>query len=319
MSYQPMTLHDFATRFATQKACIDAIIARRWPNGWSCPKCQGTRHYRLQTRRVLQCANPDCRAQTSVTRGTVFEQVKIPLPKFFLAIYLMIDKQGISAMSLAKHLDVAYTTAFDLLHKLRQAMVDRDRQYTLRGVIQVDEGYVGGHGDGKHRAGRATDTKRLIGVMAEQRGSNITGNIHIDVLPAADAESLHGMIKRKVEPGSRLLTDDWRGYRGIEQHGYMHDPVRSRGGREACEQWPLVHRAISNFKAWLLGTHRNFCLQRLGAYVAEYSWRANRRNRTKAEYRGNLREPTLADRLLTLACQHCHQSTAEVRAMRRAA
>lgn len=319
MAYQPMTLHDFASRFATQEACIDAIIARRWADGWSCPKCKGTRHYRLRSRRVLQCANPECRAQTSVTRGTVFEQVKIPLPKFFLAIYLLTDKQGISAMSLAKHLDVAYTTAFDLLHKLRHAMVNRDRTYTLRGFLQVDEGYVGGHGDGKHRSGRATDTKRLIGVMTEQRGSNVTGNIHIEVLPAASAEALHGMILEKVDAGSHLLTDDWSGYRGIERKGYVHDPVKSHGGRDACDQWPLVHRAISNFKAWLMGTHRNFCLQRLGAYAAEYCWRANRRNRTKAEYRGNLREPTLADRLLTLACRHGHRTPAEVRSERWAA
>jgi hypothetical protein len=81
-----------------------------------------------------------------VTRGTFFEQMKIPLPKIFLAIYLMTDKQGISAMALSKHLDVAYNTAFDLLHKLRLAMADRDRHYTLEGVLQVDEAYVGGHG-----------------------------------------------------------------------------------------------------------------------------------------------------------------------------
>jgi transposase-like protein len=314
-----MTLHDFATRFSTQEACISAIIARRWPDGWSCPACKGTRHYRLRSRRVLQCANPACRTQTSVTRGTVFEQLKLPLPKVFLAIYLMTDKQGISAMALGKHIGVAYTTAFDLLHKLRHAMALRDQTYTLRGVIQVDEGYVGGHGDGHHRSGRATDTKRLVGVMAEQRGSNVTGNIHIEVLPAADAEALHGMILEKVLSGSRLLTDDWAGYRGVARKGYVHDPVKSRGGRDACEQWPLVHRAISNFKAWLMGTHRNYCLQRLPAYAAEYCWRANRRNMTKEEYAKNLREPTLADRLLTLACRQQHRTTAEVRSERRAA
>lgn len=319
MAYQPMNLHDFATRFSTQEACISAIIARRWPEGWSCPTCKGTRHYRLRSRRVLQCANPECRTQTSVTRGTVFEQLKLPLPKVFLAIYLMTDKQGISAMALGKHIGVAYTTAFDLLHKLRHAMALRDQTYTLRGVIQVDEGYVGGHGDGQHRSGRATDTKRLVGVMAEQRGSNVTGNIHIEVLPAADAEALHGMILEKVLSGSHLLTDDWAGYRGVARKGYAHDPVKSRGGRDACERWPLVHRAISNFKAWLMGTHRNYCLQRLPAYAAEYCWRANRRNMTKEEYAKNLREPTLADRLLTLACRQQHCTPAEVRSERRAA
>lgn len=319
MPYQAMSLSDFAIRFSTQEACVTAIIERRWSSGWRCPKCGCSRGVRLHTRRAIQCSHRACRAQTSVTRGTVFEQLKIPLPKVFLAIYLLTDKQGISAMALSKHLGVAYNTAFDLLHKLRQAMADRDRHYTLGGVLQVDEGYVGGHGDGQHRSGRATDTKSLIGVMAEQRASNVTGNIHIEVLSAADAESLHGMILEKVSPGARLLTDDWRGYRGIGRKGYAHDPMRSRGGRDACDQWPLVHRAVSNFKTWLLGTHRNFCQGRLAAYAAEYCWRANRRNRTKAEYARNLREASLPDRLLTLACQHRHLTTAQVREVRWAA
>jgi transposase-like protein len=254
-----------------------------------------------------------------VTKGTVFEQLKTPLPKVFLAIYLMTDKQGVSAMALSKHLGVAYNTAFDLLHKLRQAMADRDRHYTLGGVLQVDEGYVGGHSDRKHRAGRATDTKSLIGIMVEQRASNVTGHIHIEALPAADAESLHGMILEKVNPGSRLLTDDWRSYRGIGRKGYDHDPVRRRSPRDACEQWPLVHRAVSNFKSWLLGTHHNFCQRRLAAYAAEYCWRANRRNMTKKDYARNLRESLLPDRLLTLACQHRHLTASEVRVVRWAA
>lgn len=185
--------------------------------------------------------------------------------------------------------------------------------------MQVDESYVGGHGDGKHRRGRSTDTKTLIGVAVEQRASNVTGHIHIEVLPAADAESLHGMILEKIRQGSRLLTDDWRGYRGIARKGYDHDPVRSPGGSAACSQWPLVHWAVANFKNWLLGTHRNFCQKRLPAYAAEYCWRANRRNMTKKEYARNLREPFMPDRLLTLASQHRHQTPAEVRIARWAA
>ena len=319
MPYQALSLPEFVSAYSTPEACVSAIIARRWPKGWSCRKCGGTKCCRLHTRRAVQCSNRKCRAQSSVTRGTVFEQLKIPLPKAFLAIYLMTDKQGISAMSLSKHLGVAYHTAFDLQHRLRLAMSARDRGYTLDGVLQVDESYVGGHGDGKHRSGRATDTKSLIGVAVEQRASDVTGHIHLEVLPAADAESLHGMILEKIKPGARLLTDDWKGYRGIGRKGYVHDPIRSHGGLAACSQWPLVHRAVSNFKNWLLGTHRNFCQRRLPAYAAEYCWRANRRNMTKADYRKNLREPFLPDRLLTLACTQPHLKPTQVRSARWAA
>lgn len=302
MPYQSLTLPDFASLFATTESCLAAIIQRRWPQGWKCQYCAGQRHHRLRTRRVLQCADRACRRQSSITAGTIFEHAKLPLPKVFLAIYLMTGKQGISAMSLSKHLGCHYDTAYRLLSLLRRAMADRDQRYALSGVVQVDEAYVGGHGDGRHRRGRSRDTKSLVGVAVEQRASDISGFIHLDVLPAADAESLHGMILEKIRPGAHLLTDEWRGYRGIGAKGYDHEPVKSPGKQAASLQWPLVHRAISNFNRWLLGTHRNFCLRHLPGYAAEFCWRTNRRNRSKDDHARNAREATLPDRLLTLAC-----------------
>jgi len=251
---------------------------------------------------VLQCANRACRRQSSITAGTVFAQAKLPLPKIFLAIYLMTDKQGISAMALHKHVGCHYDTAYRLLCLLRHAMADRDQRYALSGVVQVDEAYVGGPGDGRHGVGRSRGTKRILGVTVEQRSANVSGFIHFDVLPAANASSLHGMILEKVTPGTMVLTDQWRGYWGIGEKGYDHQPSKSPGKRAASLQWPLVHRAISNFKNWLLGTHRNFCLRHLPDYAAEFCWRTNRRNRSKQDHATNSREVTLPDRLLTLAC-----------------
>ncbi len=307
MPYQSLTLPEFAAKFATSEACLDAIIVRRWPLGWKCPACGGDQWHRLRTRRVLQCAMRNCRRQSSITAGTIFEHAKLPLPKVFLAIYLMTDKQGISAMSLSKHLGCHYDTAYRLLRLLRSAMADHDRPYALTGVVQVDEAYVGGHGDGRHGVGRSRDTKRVIGVAVEQRASDISGFIHVDVLAAADAESLHGMILEKIRPGARLLTDNWPGYCGIGAKGYDHDPLKSPGKQRASLQWPLVHRAISNLNRWLLGTHRNFCLRHLSDYAAEFCWRTNRRNRSRHDHAHNTREATLPDRLITLACTQRRQ------------
>lgn len=309
MPYQALTLPEFAAKFATTDACLEAIIARRWPQGWKCLKCGGQERHRLRTRRVLQCANRTCRRQSSITSGTIFEHAKLPLPKMFLAIYLMTDKQGISAMALSKHLGCHYDTAFRLLLLLRRAMADRDRPYALEGVVQVDEAYVGGHGDGRHGVGRSRGTKRVIGVAVEQRASDISGFVHVDVLAAANANSLHGMILEKIRTGSRLLTDNWKGYHGIGDKGYDHDPIKSPGKQRASLQWPLVHRAISNLNRWLLGTHRNYCLRHLPDYAAEFCWRTNRRNRSRHDHAHNSREATLPDRLLTLACTQCRQKT----------
>jgi transposase-like protein len=166
----------------------------------------------------------------------------------------------------------------------------------------MDDAYVGGHGDGRHRSGRARDSKRVIGVAVERRGVNRSGHIHIEALPAADAEALHGMLLEKVQRGARVHTDGWTGYHGLATKGFVHLPVVSPGGAAACVTWPLVHRAISNFTRWLLGTHRQFCQRHLDSYAAEFCWRINRRNASKQERQTNQRELTLPDRLLAHAC-----------------
>ena len=313
MPYQALSLHEFASKYASVDACLSALMDRRWPDGWKCLSCGGVRHYRLHSRRALQCANRSCRKQISVTSGSVFEQMKIPMPKIFLAIYLMTNKQGISARSLSKLIDVAYDTAFNLLHKVRAAMSNHDTQYLLSGHVQMDESYLGGHTDKVHLPGRSRSTKRVVGVAVEQRGPNQSGFIHLEALPSASSESLHGMILEKIKKGSQLHTDAWTGYQGIAAKGYDHQPVKSPGGMAASRKWPLVHRAASNLCSWLMGTHKQFCTTYLNSYLAEYCWRTNRRNRTKDEFASNSREATLPDRLMTLIARQPYISARNTR------
>jgi hypothetical protein len=119
MSYGSLTLPEFAAHFATTVACLDTIVQRRWPQGWKCPHCEGQSHHRLCTRRVLPCANQNGRRQSSITVGTIFEHAKLPLPKVFLAISLITDKQGVSAMALSKHLGCHDDTAYRLPRRHR--------------------------------------------------------------------------------------------------------------------------------------------------------------------------------------------------------
>jgi transposase-like protein len=222
--YRRLTMQQFMTAHATQGQCLVAIVAKRWPAGWVCPHCGSRRYYQLRSRRALQCANRWCRKQVSITAGTLFDQLKLPLPKVFAAIALMTDKQGISAEALRKAIGCAYDTAFALLHRLRRAMAERDVVYALQGDLEVDDAYLGGHGDGHHRGGRARDTKRVIGVAVERCGNDCSGFIHLEPLPAANAESLHGMILERVRQGAQIFTDQWRGYCGLGEKGYVHRP-----------------------------------------------------------------------------------------------
>jgi len=301
MDYKPMSLHQFLLCYGSETACLEAVVQHRWPDGFVCPKCRHGRGCRLQARRAIECYG--CGRQISITAGTLFARSHLPLTKWFLAIYLLAaNKPGISAQSLSKHLEVSYPTAFYLLHKLRRAMLEHDLWYRLSGQVCVDETYVGDFSEDRRR-GRSTDRKSAVAVLVEERGANRTGYVHLEPVWRVDAEQMQGVILEKLTPDTVVRTDAFQAYHGIGDKGFIHIRERSRQGREANDQFPLVHRAISNFKKTLLGTYRQGCQRHLDLYAAEFCYRTNRRNRTREQRQHNLVEQTMFDRLLTLAAR----------------
>lgn len=130
--------------------CGEQLSRQRWPEGFECPRCAGPSRGYMSGRRVHECTQ--CGYQCSVTAGTIFHKTRTPLTSWFWAIYrLSHDKKGISALPLSQEIGVNYETAWLMQHKIRKAMGDRDRSYTLRGLVEVDEGYVGGEEHGEAR------------------------------------------------------------------------------------------------------------------------------------------------------------------------
>ncbi len=103
----------------------------------------------------------------------------------------------------------------------------------------------------------------------------------------ASAVSLYGFVNTAVEPGSTIRTDDWTGYQGLEAKGYRHKvtPIK-RSGKQAHELLPRVHKVISLFKRWMLGTHQGaISHEHLTGYLNEFVLRFNRRT---SAHRGKL-------------------------------
>lgn len=133
-----MTLLQFQREFATEEACQEFMFRVRWPEGFRCPKCKGKGYYHIAGRHLFQCADPECRHQTSLTAGTVMHKTRTPLRHWFWAIYLVArDKRGHSALSLSNQLGIPYPRAWAILHKIRKAMGDRDAGYLLGNIIEV--------------------------------------------------------------------------------------------------------------------------------------------------------------------------------------
>ena len=138
---ESITFEEFRTRFSTEESCRAELFRLRFPNGFVCPKCGCTEYYPVRGRNTFQCRA--CRRQTSVTAGTVMHRTHLPLTAWFWAIYLCAtDKRGISAVQLSRTLNICYESAWYLLHRIRCAMAQRDENYALSGIVEMDDGYV---------------------------------------------------------------------------------------------------------------------------------------------------------------------------------
>jgi transposase-like protein len=223
-----------------------------------------------------------CGGRTSVTAGTIFDRTRTPLTVWFTVCWLFATgKDGISALSLKRTLEIgSYQTAWAMLHRLRSVLVRPGRE-RLTGIVEVDETYFGGEEPGLH-GGREKGKKVLTGVAVEFREPKGFGRCRMLPLAAASAASLLGFVTDHVEPGARVITDGWQGYRRLEKIGYIHDRRSQRAaearGEDPHELLPAVHRVASLAKRWLLGTHQGSVEDtHLASYLNEFVFRFNRR------------------------------------------
>jgi len=277
--HYPRSLGELHAWFRTDADCLDYLEWLRWPSGFTCPDCEHSGGWRLGDGRFM-CAG--CGGRTSVTAGTIFDRTRTPLTVWFTACWLFgTGKDGISALSLKRTLEIgSYQTAWAMLHRLRSVLVRPGRE-RLAEVVEVDETYIGGLEPGL-AGGRARGKKVLTGIAVEVREPRGIDRCRMLPLADASAESLHGFVKNHVEPGTRVITDGWQGYSGLEKLGYVHDRRSQRAararGEDPGELLPGVHIVASLAKRWLLGTHQGSVDDaHLTSYLNEFVFRFNRR------------------------------------------
>lgn len=267
-----MTMIEFMDMFPSEEACLEYLSIVRWPNAYACLRCSSNRYWK-KLRGLYTCQ--DCGYEASVTVGTIFQDTHKPLRLWFQAIwYVVSQKNGVSALGLQKALGLgSYHTAWEWLHKLRRTMVrpGRDR---LKGIVEMDETFVGGKHSGKR--GRGAEGKALVLITAEETLEGI-GCIRLSQIIGASSETLTQAALQMVEPHSRIRTDGWDGYNNLINYGYIHLPC-SHKNSESGDATPLAHQVASLFKRWWLGTHQGVISQEhLQYYLDEFTFRFNRR------------------------------------------
>ena len=163
-----------------------------------------------------------------------------------------------------------------MLHRFRVAMVRPGRE-RLSGRVEVDESYVGGNEEGA--TGRETETKARVAIAVEFDEPKGIGRIRLQHVLDVSGASLIPFVQAAVEPGSTVRTDGWQAYWTLSEHGYVHDRVVMRRGKDPAHVvLPNVHLVASLLKRWLLGTHQGAVhVTHLQAYLNEFTFRFNRR------------------------------------------
>ena len=148
--------------------------------------------------------------------------------------------------------------------------------------VEIDGFFLGGYEEGLEGR-RAHGKKVLVGAAVEVRGRG-SGRLRLQVLPNSQATTLEAFAQSTTAPGAVVHTDGLFSYTGLPGLGYDHRPRKVASVGEGEQLLPRVHRAISNLKAWLHGTHRRVSAEHMPVYLDEYVFRHNRRRTPMAGF-----------------------------------
>jgi transposase-like protein/DNA-directed RNA polymerase subunit RPC12/RpoP len=248
MKMPDISLLEWQKRYGTERACAKELAKVRWPEGFQCPACGFTKACYIATRTLYQCSK--CRHQVSVTAGTLFHATKLPLVKWFWAIYLAAsDKGGISALRASKHLGISWVAARNMLRKIRKAMAHRDSIYRLENIIEFDDTYVGGKRAGKR--GRGAEGKRPVLVAVETRKKG-AGFVAMKAVDTVSKDTVREFLSRHLKEGQTVRTDALPALNAVDETQQHEKKVIPP--EKASEWLPLVHIMIGNMKKFVNGT-----------------------------------------------------------------
>ena len=195
------SLKSFVRHFNNEQVCKDALIEARWDDDVVCPHC-GQHHCKLRKDGRFRCNS--CKHNFSCTTGTIFENTKVSLQDWFLAMYLVSShKKGISSCQIARDCEVTQKTAWFMLHKIRSLYGQSDA-ISLNGEVEMDEMYLGGRETNKHESkktegtqGRSTKTKTPIFGMIERDGKVVAMKVE-----DTKGATLLSIVEQFVEEGA---------------------------------------------------------------------------------------------------------------------
>ncbi|TAJ14730.1 IS1595 family transposase [Marinilabiliaceae bacterium JC017] len=299
-----MNLIDFVNKFPDEESCKLKFKEIREQEGIKCRKCGHTEHYWKKDKEQYECKK--CKARMSLKSGTVMRKSKLPFRYWFIAIHLLTStKKSFSSKEVQRQLGhKRYQPIWHMMHKLREAMGNRDDNYELSGEMELDDGFFTTRvpDDKKEeplKRGRGSQRKTKVLVMTESeivdnpkpgKKKKRVGFIKMKVINDLKAGTIDNEVKQNVSKDASIKSDDSTSYVGISDIVEEHTAKVIRN-EEIQKELPWVHIAISNAKRLLLNSFHSIGPEYLQKYLNEFCYNFNRR------YMGD----ALFDRLL-VAC-----------------
>lgn len=284
-----MNLFTFTANFTSEESCRLHFKAERDKQGIRCAECGHTKHYWIKSRWSYECK--ECRHRTSLRSGTIMESSNLSFMIWYKTMFLLsATKKGFSSKEIQKQLGLKrYEPVWAMVHKLRKAMGNRDKRYTLEGMIEMDEAYFTVEASEIERSkgirGKGAKGKSNVAIMAESTPLEDieTGEVSSQcryfkakVLSNHKSSDIDKTLQESIDNKSIVFTDKSTSYVNIADYVELHMTEKS-DKKTTKETLRWVHITISNAKRNLLGNYHKIKGKYLQLYLNEFVYKLNRR------------------------------------------